>query len=429
MFELIDPSPQVQVDPAEYARLLGYPRGHVLEGRARELAGWVRAWYAAHARPWVYARAAERVEVINGSVLIDGVSFTSSRLGQMLHDSEAHGAILVAVSAGAELEAEARRAWEQHRPDEYFFLESYGAAVVEHLVTTTGARLCGWAGTAGLAVLPHYSPGYSQWDVSQQPRLLELIKSNWTQRMRLELDALPSGMLRPKKSLLAVFGLTRQVERVRQRLTELVPCQSCSFGPCQFRRAPYRGVPDFSRPEIPLPQVPPAAASPLRRDARYITPTNALARWAQQRLSLSDLPDGTIRAQFVYEGTTCTNMGRKFKFHYEVRLGPAEQGYLILQQRCLPAPGDEGHRFMCRYLEDGQRLLDAIAQDQPLLGQPLDAALNWRRELDAAGCYCEPSRRLHKWGLVLETIHYALVQRSAGTESRHSATEIRTTES
>jgi hypothetical protein len=82
---------------------------------------------------------------------------------------------------------------------------------------------------------------------------------------------------------------------------------------------------------------------------------------------------------------------------------------------------------MCRYLEDGQRLIDTIAQDRPLLGQPLDAVLDWRREFDAAGCYCEPSRRLHKWGLVLETIHYALVQRSTGADPGHRA-ETRTTE-
>ena len=25
-----------------------------------------------------------------------------------------------------------------------------------------------------------------------------------------------------------------------------------------------------------------------------------------------------------------------------------------------------------------------------------------------AGCYCEPASRKHKWGLVLETIHFAL---------------------
>ena len=57
-------------------------------------------------------------------------------------------------------------------------------------------------------------------------------------RLPFELSVLESGMLRPKKSQLAVFGLTRQVHRVR-RLTDLVPCQSCSLARCHYRRAPY----------------------------------------------------------------------------------------------------------------------------------------------------------------------------------------------
>ena len=56
------------------------------------------------------------------------------------------------------------------------------------------------------------------------------------------MEAFDSGMLRPKKTQLAVFGLTRHTERL-QRLTSLVPCESCSFGPCQYRRAPYRRAP------------------------------------------------------------------------------------------------------------------------------------------------------------------------------------------
>src|SRR4051794_11896937 len=54
--EWIDAQPAVEVQPAEYLRLLGYPRGFELEGRARELADWAFAWYAEHGKPWVYAR-------------------------------------------------------------------------------------------------------------------------------------------------------------------------------------------------------------------------------------------------------------------------------------------------------------------------------------------------------------------------------------
>src|SRR5215203_2046485 len=100
MIELVDTFPDTNVQPAEYKRLLGYPRDRVVEGRARELADWARAWYAKHGRPWVYARQANQLDTTNGSVLVDGVAFTSPRLTKILTGANADGAILVAVSAG-----------------------------------------------------------------------------------------------------------------------------------------------------------------------------------------------------------------------------------------------------------------------------------------------------------------------------------------
>src|SRR5688500_20067694 len=77
MIELVDTLPDINVQPAEYKRLLGYPRDRVLEGRARELAEQARAWDAKHGRPWVYARQAVSLQVVDGSITMDGVAFTS----------------------------------------------------------------------------------------------------------------------------------------------------------------------------------------------------------------------------------------------------------------------------------------------------------------------------------------------------------------
>ena len=59
--ELASTHPDVNVLPEEYLRLLGYPRGWVLEGRALELANWARDWYLRNGRPWFYARQAEKL--------------------------------------------------------------------------------------------------------------------------------------------------------------------------------------------------------------------------------------------------------------------------------------------------------------------------------------------------------------------------------
>jgi hypothetical protein len=211
-------------------------------------------------------------------------------------------------------------------------------------------------------------------------------------------------MLRPKKTLLAVFGVTRHTDRLR-KLTELVPCENCSFGPCQYRRAPYRRAPQSFGEELPI------SIAVLDRDAAYSVNRRALKRWSEERLSINTNPDGSVDALFRYEGTTCTNMGRPLAFDYAVKLGPREQGYPILDQRCVPAADDAGHTHMCQFLENPVRLMDSINREKPLSGEKLNAVLSWQRQPSAAGCYCEPASRDHKWGLVLETIHYALAQK------------------
>jgi len=151
-----------------------------------------------------------------------------------------------------------------------------------------------------------------------------------------------------------------------------------------------------------------AEAAPLTTDARYTVSVKALQRWSKDRLSITESEDGRLAAEFRYEGTTCTNMGRPLQFHYHVTLGSREEGYPILEQSCVPAPGDEGHTSMCRYISDREQLMSSIAVERPLHGQRLNDVIRWTRPSSPAGCYCEAESRQHKWGLVLETIHYAL---------------------
>ena len=156
-------------------RLLGYPRGYVLEGRARELADWARDWYAKHGRPWVYARQVEQLRDRRTTRSAStACAFTSERLQNTLQQAEAHSAILVAVSAGPEAEEEAQRLWREEKPDEYFFLEMFGSAVVEHLTTMTGARLCALGRSSmGWRCCRTTVPGIRSGTSREQPRLLD----------------------------------------------------------------------------------------------------------------------------------------------------------------------------------------------------------------------------------------------------------------
>jgi hypothetical protein len=415
MFELFETNPPVNVQEPEYKRLLGYPKNHALDGRPRELASWARQWYAENGRPWFYARQLDTLELVNEKLRIAGTEFSSKQLHDQFAEAQADTAMLVAVSAGKECEERARQLWREGKPDEYFFLEMFGSAVVEHLVTVASGRICGWADQHGMAVLPHYSPGYSGWDISDQTKLWQLIRQNGAAHLDGRLDVMETGMLRPKKSQLTVFGVTRNLAKARS-LAKLIPCENCSLPNCQYRRAPYRHAP---------PQIEDVRAllsnvlgnfgdrnqaSVLKTDAQYTINLRALEKWSKERLQLDFLRDGAVEARFRYEGTTCSNMGRALEFNYRVKLTPPEDHYRILELHCAPAPGDTGHQFQCEYLNNAKAFMRSITEEKPLLGKPLNDVLTWERSWNPSGCYCDAERRAHKWGLVFEVIHYALAR-------------------
>ncbi len=403
--EYLDARPAVAVDAAEYHRLLGYPRGHVLEERPRELEAWVRGWYAENGRPWVYLREVE-LQLKEESLRLDGTEFRSPKLHELLHQGGARRAVVVAVSAGRSGEEHARALWEEGKPDEYFFLEAFGSAVVEHLVASLNARICALAADTRFVALPHYSPGYAGWDVADQKRLFDVIARGASRSFPESLQVLSSGMLKPRKSLLAVVGLAPQVNGAPQA-KPAVACVSCSFSPCQYRRAPYRHVATVidGAPKEPA----------LSRDATYSVSARALQKWAQERVTIERRGDGTAEARFRFDGTTCSNMGHPLAFDYIVGLDAPERRYTILRADCRPAADDDGYRSMCAYLSDGEGLMREIATEKPLLGRPLDDVLTWTRSDAASGCYCTAESRAHKWGLALEAIHFALTQ--ADTET------------
>ena len=98
MFELIDPHPPVNVQEAEYRRLLGYPKQHVPDGRARELAGQARAWYAENGKPWIYTRQTSDLELKNKRLWMHETEFASKQLHDQFIVAHAHTAVLVAVA-------------------------------------------------------------------------------------------------------------------------------------------------------------------------------------------------------------------------------------------------------------------------------------------------------------------------------------------
>lgn len=428
MLELLDTAPAIAVADAEYRRLLGYPTGHEPGERAEELSREARAWYAAHGRPWAYLREVA-LRFDEAGLRLDGVEFRSAKLLEHLRAVKATRALVVVVSAGAACEEHARRLWEAEKPDEYFFLEILGSAVVEHLVASVSGRICDLAERDGLMAAPHYSPGYVGWGIADQSRLFEMLAAKLAQPLPEPLSVLSSGMLKPKKSLLAVFGLTSRPANLGE-LARFVPCAGCSFHPCHYRRAAYRRAPALlGSLEGARHRAGAGAAaeserrSPLTVGAPYSLNPRALEKWARERVRLAFHDDRSVDATFRFNGTTCSNLGHPLAFEYRVQLAAPAERYAIRTAECRPLEGDVGHAKMCAFLEAPTEFMATIANERPLLGRPLDDAIGWERPVRSAGCYCDRDSRLHKWGLALEAIHFALVRAGGAAMDRTTAAE------
>ena len=222
---------------SEYARLLGLPRSRALEGDLAERAQAARVWYARNGRPWVAVRRAQIARLDADSVALEtGAVFHSRTLAEPLRAGESHALLALAVSAGPETDQESQRLWQLERPDEAYFLDRFGAAVAEHLVFWASIWACRRAEAEAETVLAHLSPGCGGWDFAEQPALMRLIAGGSEAAGPLRM--LPSGMMTPKNSLLALRGLTRRAVAP----TAADACRSCDLTPCSFRRAAYRGA-------------------------------------------------------------------------------------------------------------------------------------------------------------------------------------------
>jgi hypothetical protein len=157
----------------EYARLLGYPAGKPLEGDVLARAEEALEWYRRHGKPRVVTQV----------------------VGEKT---------LAAITAGAEVEEEVARRWAEDRVDEAYFLDRLAAAVVEHLALSLGRPR---------------SPGHKGFPLEAQSRL-------YAELAPRDIELLPSGMLKPKNSLLAVYGPEDAGGS---------PCSDCDWR-CSFRR-------------------------------------------------------------------------------------------------------------------------------------------------------------------------------------------------
>ena len=222
------------VEETEYARLLGYPDRRLPSGPVAASAGNARSWFRRHGRPWVLTRRLAIRQIGKRDVEVeDGPLLSSPLLARRLRRAGAEALMVALVSAGHEADERAASLWAAERPDDAYFADRFATAVVEHLAVWTGDLLRRDLRRTGRGPTASYAPGYPGWDLDQMARVGRCLTGDEGESSRFEI--LPSGMIRPASSLLAVFGVTTDLEAA-DRSWHRSGCQWCALVDCDFRR-------------------------------------------------------------------------------------------------------------------------------------------------------------------------------------------------
>jgi hypothetical protein len=135
-----------------------------------------------------------------GAVLDGDMRFSGRAVGGLLDGSSL--AVAFVLSLGPALEAEAAALGERHELLEAFLLDTAGWAALEVAVRALRVDLAARARADGARLTHRLAPGYRDWPLAEQPRLLALLDGP-DPPARLS----PHGVLVPFKSLTGLFGV------------------------------------------------------------------------------------------------------------------------------------------------------------------------------------------------------------------------------
>ncbi|MDO5348622.1 MAG: vitamin B12 dependent-methionine synthase activation domain-containing protein [Lachnospiraceae bacterium] len=106
-------------------------------------------------------------------------------------------------------------------------LQAASAAMIEEYCDTVCTQLRRDYEEQGLYLRPRFSPGYGDFPLSCQPRLLDALEAG----KRIGIKLTDSFLMMPSKSVTAVMGVSKKPYRC-----EVKGCEACSKMDCAYRR-------------------------------------------------------------------------------------------------------------------------------------------------------------------------------------------------
>jgi hypothetical protein len=156
--------------------------------------------------------------------LDETVEFTSAKLAKTLKNAEKIVCFVGTIGAGVENEINSLLG-KQKLADAYI-LDAMASVAVENMIDRFQDLMENRYSAEDRTVTLRFSPGYCDWPVTQQKKLFNIFESR-----QLKVELLDSCLMKPRKSISGVFGITPQ------KCTSYNPCRDCPIRNCDSRRS------------------------------------------------------------------------------------------------------------------------------------------------------------------------------------------------
>jgi len=136
--------------------------------------------------------------------------------------------VLGLVSIGSSLENKVSEFFTQGEYPRAVTLDAVGTVAVESLSRDIRNLVCQEANEQYLKTTRYFSPGYGDWDISQQKDIFKIIPTN-----KIGVSLTESYMMVPQKSLSWIIGIGKNITISSKNDHS---CQICQATNCQFRK-------------------------------------------------------------------------------------------------------------------------------------------------------------------------------------------------
>lgn len=214
----------LEVDRALVLPLLGYrtqtlpaPVESLLKATLRKARGFYKPQGIYEIYPLKQATPQGRV------VFGEGYIFQSTGIARLLRSAEALALFIVTI--GPFLEDEAAELAQKGEITQSLLLEAVGSAAAEALAQKMQEHIEAEARQQGWKATLRYSPGYCDWDLTQQKVLFSALAGE-----AIGVTLNPQCIMIPRKSISALIGLGKAVD------TGFSLCRDCTVEGCRARR-------------------------------------------------------------------------------------------------------------------------------------------------------------------------------------------------